>query len=67
MSRLIWRLCPTPFSTAKVCVSCPAHQRVSSEKMSRMETTRIATVHFPPPDVRVTYCGFALAVGSQLR
>jgi len=62
MSRLIWRLWPTPFSTAKVWVSWPRHQRVNSEKMRKKDTQSIATVHFPPPEVCVTYWGFALAV-----
>jgi hypothetical protein len=62
MSKLICKTWPTPFSTAKVCVSCPRHQRVNSEKMRRKDTMSIATVHFPPPEVRVTYWGFDFAV-----
>src|SRR3569833_1555136 len=65
MSRLICMVRPTPFSTANVWSSAPRHHRPSSDQKSMAETTTMATVHLPPPDVRCTYCGFAFAVGLR--
>lgn len=61
MSMLIGRLWPTPFSTAKVCVSVPAHHRDSSDQTSISVTMIMATVHLPPPEVRVIYWGLDFA------
>lgn len=63
-SKLICISCPTPFSTLKVWSSSPCHHLVNSDHMRIADTTIMATVHFPPPDVRVTYWGFAFAVAG---
>lgn len=65
MSRFICIEWPTPFSTANVCVSVPAHQRVNSVHARISETMTIPTVHLPPLEVWVTYCGFALATEKK--
>jgi hypothetical protein len=54
-----------PFSTANVCISSPRHQRESSDHSRIIDTIAIATVHLPPPDVRVTYWGFDFAVSRR--
>jgi hypothetical protein len=52
MSRLICIWWPTPFSTAKVCDSLPRHHRDVSDHSKIADTIIMATVHFPPPEVR---------------
>lgn len=61
ISKLICRLMPTSFSTETVWFSWPRHHWVNSENVRKTQTTSIATVHFPPPEVRVMYWGLDFA------
>jgi len=61
MSKLMSRVRATPFSTAKVCSSVPRHQRESSAQKRMSAIKDMATVHLPPPEVRVVYWDLVLA------